>query len=186
MDVHFLISILQYVDVNHYWDPWFERSHPYLQPTKHFENAQALRGATRVESLTPKFTHVDVHWHNSLLSGLSKIPDLLDVASELGMDSIALTDHGVMYGCIEFYKEAKKRGIKPIFGLEAYIAARSMHDKQPGIDDKRYHLTLIAKNNKGYKNLIQLSSKSNIEGFYYKPRVDKEMLSEHAEGSIAL
>jgi len=133
-----------------------------------------------------KFTHLHVHSHYSLLDGLSKIPDILDYTKELGMDSIAITDHGVMYGCIEFYKEAKKRGIKPIFGLEAYIAARSMHDKQPGIDDKRYHLTLIAKNNKGYKNLIALSSKSHLEGFYYKPRMDKKLLREHSDGLIAL
>jgi len=136
--------------------------------------------------MDPKFTHLHVHSHYSLLDGLSKIPDLLDYTKELGMDSIAITDHGVLYGNIEFYKEAKKRGVKPIFGLEAYIAARSMHDKQPGIDDKRYHLTLIAKNNKGYENLMKLSSKSYLEGFYYKPRVDKKLLREYSEGLIAL
>jgi DNA polymerase-3 subunit alpha len=133
-----------------------------------------------------KFTHLHVHSHYSLLDGLSKIPDMLDYAKELGMDSIALTDHGVLYGNIEFYKEAKKRGIKPIFGMEAYVAARSMRDKQPNIDDKRYHLTLLAKNNTGYKNLIQLASKSHLEGFYYKPRVDKAALRKYAEGLIAL
>ena len=136
--------------------------------------------------MNPKFTHLHVHSHYSLLDGLSKIPDLLDYTKELGMDSVAITDHGVLYGNIEFYKEAKKRGIKPIFGMEAYVAARSMHDKQPGIDDKRYHLILLAKNNTGYKNLIQLSSKSHLEGFYYKPRVDKKLLREHSEGLIAL
>ncbi|MFY9457825.1 MAG: DNA polymerase III subunit alpha [Candidatus Spechtbacterales bacterium] len=133
-----------------------------------------------------KFTHLHVHSHYSLLDGLSKIPNMLDYAKELGMDSIALTDHGVLYGNIEFYKEAKKRGIKPIFGMEAYVAARSMHDKQPNIDDKRYHLTLLAKSNQGYKNLIQLSTKSHLEGFYYKPRVDKKLLSQYSEGLIAL
>ena len=136
--------------------------------------------------MNPKFTHLHVHSHYSLLDGLSKIPDLLDYTKELGMDSVAITDHGVLYGNIEFYKEAKKRGIKPIFGMEAYVAARSMHDKQPGIDDKRYHLILLAKNNTGYKNLIQLSSKSHLEGFYYKPRVDKKLLREYSEGLIAL
>jgi len=139
-----------------------------------------------IETMNPKFTHLHVHSHYSLLDGLSKIPDLLDYTKELGMDSVAITDHGVLYGNIQFYKEAKKRGIKPIFGMEAYVAARSMHDKQPGIDDKRYHLILLAKNNTGYKNLIQLSSKSHLEGFYYKPRVDKKLLREHSEGLIAL
>ncbi len=133
-----------------------------------------------------KFTHLHVHSHYSLLDGLSKIPDLLDYTKELGMDSIAITDHGVLYGNIEFYKEAKKRGVKPIFGMEAYIAARSMRDKQPNIDHIRYHLTLLAKNKQGYKNLIQLTSLSHLEGFYYKPRVDKELLRKYAEGLIAL
>ena len=116
--------------------------------------------------MKPKFTHLHVHSHYSLLDGLSKIPDLLDRVKELGMNSVAITDHGVLYGLVEFYKEAKKRKIKPIFGLEAYISNRSMHDKQPGVDDKRYHLTLIAKNDEGYKNLLVLSSKSHLEGFY--------------------
>lgn len=133
-----------------------------------------------------KFTHLHVHSHYSLLDGLSKIPDLLDRVKELGMDSVAITDHGVMYGVVEFYKEAKKRGIKPIFGLEAYISNRSMRDKQPGIDDKRYHLILLAKNKEGYKNLIELSTKSHLEGFYYKPRVDKTLLREYGKGIIAL
>ncbi len=133
-----------------------------------------------------KFTHLHVHSHYSLLDGLSKIPDLLNYVKELGMDSVAITDHGVLYGNIEFYKEARKRGIKPIFGLEAYVAARTMYDRQPNIDDKRYHLTLLAKDNRGYQNLLALSSKSHLEGFYYKPRVDKKLLSEHSEGLIAL
>jgi len=136
--------------------------------------------------MKPKFTHLHVHSHYSLLDGLSKIPNLLDRVKELGMDSVAITDHGVLYSIIEFYKEAKKRDIKPIFGMEAYVAARSMHDKQPGIDDKRFHLTLIAKNNRGYKNLLKLSSKSHLEGFYYKPRIDKALLRKHSAGLIAL
>ena len=136
--------------------------------------------------MKPKFTHLHVHSHYSLLDGLSKIPDLLDRVKELGMNSVAITDHGVLYGLVEFYKEAKKRKIKPIFGLEAYISNRSMHDKQPGVDDKRYHLTLIAKNDEGYKNLLVLSSKSHLEGFYYKPRIDKNFLRQHSAGIIAL
>src|SRR3989338_665168 len=136
--------------------------------------------------MASSFTHLHVHSHYSLLDGLSKIPDLLDYAKKLGMDSVALTDHGAMYGIIEFYKEAKKRGIKPILGIEAYIANRTRFDRQPGVDDKRYHLTLLAKNNQGYKNLIKPPSKSYLEGYYYKPRMDKELLREHSQGIIAL
>ncbi|OGZ58631.1 MAG: DNA polymerase III subunit alpha [Candidatus Spechtbacteria bacterium RIFCSPHIGHO2_02_FULL_43_15b] len=136
--------------------------------------------------MASSFTHLHVHSHYSLLDGLSKIPDLLDYAKKLGMDSVALTDHGAMYGIIEFYKEAKKRGIKPILGIEAYIANRTRFNKQPGMDDKRYHLTLLAKTNQGYKNLIKLSSKSYLEGYYYKPRMDKDLLREYSSGIIAL
>ncbi len=132
------------------------------------------------------FTHLHVHSHYSLLDGLSKIPDLLDYTKELGMDAIAITDHGVMYGVVEFYKEAKKRGIKPIIGMEAYVASGSMYDKNPNVDDKRHHLTLLAKNEQGYKNLIKLSTRAHLEGFYYKPRVDKKLLKELHEGIIAL
>lgn len=102
------------------------------------------------------------------------------------MNSVALTDHGVLYGAIEFYKEAKKRGVKPIIGMEAYVASGSMHDKNPNVDDKRYHLTLLAKNNQGYKNLMKLSTRAHLEGYYYKPRVDKKLLKELHEGIIAL
>ncbi|MBI2462869.1 MAG: DNA polymerase III subunit alpha [Candidatus Spechtbacteria bacterium] len=136
--------------------------------------------------MNQKFTHLHVHSHYSLLDGLPKIGEMLDYVKELGMDSVALTDHGVMYGIVELYKEAKKRGIKPIFGMETYVAPDSRFDKRPGIDDKRYHLTLLAKNDRGYKNLIKLSSKAHIEGYYYKPRVDKELLKECGDGIIAL
>lgn len=133
-----------------------------------------------------KFTHLHVHSHYSLLDGLSKIGELLDYVKESGMDSVAITDHGNLYGAIEFYQEAKKRGIKPIIGLEGYVANRTMHDKEPGVDDKRYHIILLAKNNKGYKNLIKLVTASNLEGFYYKPRIDKDLLRKYGEGLIAL
>ncbi len=133
-----------------------------------------------------KFTHLHVHSHYSLLDGLSKIPNLLDYTKELGMDAIALTDHGVQYGNIEFYKEAKKRSIKPIFGLETYVANHTRFDRRPGVDDVRYHLTLLCENKTGYKNLIALSTKAHLEGFYYKPRVDKELLREYRSGLIAL
>ena len=132
-----------------------------------------------------KFTHLHTHSHYSLLDGLAKIDDLLDRAGELNMDSLALTDHGVMYGAVEFYQKAKKRNIKPIIGVEAYVATGSRHSKNAGIDDKRHHLILLAKNETGYKNLIKLTTSAHLEGFYYKPRIDKEILKEYSEGIIA-
>jgi DNA polymerase-3 subunit alpha len=133
-----------------------------------------------------KFTHLHVHSHYSLLDGLPKIDELLDYAKELGMDSIALTDHGVLYGAIEFYKKAKEKGIKPIIGCEVYSAFERMEDKRPNIDDKRYHLILLAKNEIGYKNLVKLVTKAHLEGFYYKPRIDDHVLAKHSEGLIAM
>jgi len=136
--------------------------------------------------MSHKFTHLHVHSHYSLLDGLSKIPELLDYAKEQGMDSIALTDHGNMYGVVEFYKEAKKREIKPIIGSEAYIAYETINDKRPNIDHRQYHLVLLVKDKKGYENLVQLTTKAWLLGFYYKPRVDKNLLREHSQGLIAL
>ena len=133
-----------------------------------------------------KFTHLHVHSHYSLLDGLAKIDGLLDRAKELGMDSLALTDHGVLYGAIEFYREAKKRGIKPIIGVETYLAPNGRLNKRPKIDDKRYHLILLAKNRTGYQNLLKLITAAHLEGFYYKPRIDKEILRAHSEGLIGL
>ncbi len=132
-----------------------------------------------------KFVHLHVHSHYSLLDGLPKIPDLVAKAKALGMDALALTDHGSLYGAIEFYKAAKKQGVKPIIGTEMYLAARGMQDRQPGIDDKRFHIILLAKHNKGYKNLIKLVTIGHLEGFYYKPRIDKDALKKHSEGLIA-
>jgi DNA polymerase-3 subunit alpha len=132
----------------------------------------------------PKFTHLHTHSHYSLLDGLPKIPELLDYVKELGMDSVALTDHGVLYGAVEFFKEAKARGIKPIIGCEVYVATESHLDKRPNIDSKSYHMILLAKNETGYKNLVALVTKAHLEGFYYKPRIDEKLLEQHAEGLI--
>lgn len=133
-----------------------------------------------------KFTHLHVHSHYSLLDGLPKIDEILDYVKELGMDSVALTDHGAIYGAVEFYKKAKEKGIKPIIGAEMYMAFERMNQERPNIDDKRYHLVLLVKNEKGYKNLVQLITKANLEGFYYKPRIDEELLAKHSEGLICL
>ena len=133
-----------------------------------------------------KFVHLHTHSHYSLLDGLSKIDDLVGRAKDTGMEALALTDHGVLYGAIELYKKAKKAGVKPIIGCEVYISENSMHDKRTGIDDKRYHLVLLAENNKGYRNLIKIVSAAHLEGFYYKPRVDKDFLRKHSEGLICL
>ncbi len=133
-----------------------------------------------------KFTHLHVHSHYSLLDGLPKIDELLDYVKKLGMNSVALTDHGVLYGAVEFYKKAKKKGIKPIIGSEVYLALDRMEQKRPNIDDKRYHLTLLVKNEEGYRNLVKLVTEAHLKGFYYKPRIDEALLSEHSSGLIAL
>ena len=133
-----------------------------------------------------RFTHLHVHSHYSLLDGLPKIGELLDQTKNLGMDSIALTDHGNLYGLIEFYQKAQQKGIKPIFGCEVYVAPRRRDQKEPAADKKAYHLTLLAENNTGYQNLVRLITKANLEGFYYHPRVDEELLAQHHSGLIAL
>ncbi|MFA5773139.1 MAG: DNA polymerase III subunit alpha [Candidatus Paceibacterota bacterium] len=136
--------------------------------------------------LNAKFIHLHTHSHYSLLDGLSKIPDMVKKCKENGMNALAITDHGNMYGAIELYKEARKADIKPIIGVEAYIALRGRKDKEPGVDNKRYHLTLLAKNRQGYKNLMRLVTIANLEGYYYKPRMDKEILQEFHDGIICL
>lgn len=133
------------------------------------------------------FTHLHVHTEYSLLDGSNKIKELIARVKELGMDSVAITDHGVMYGVIDFYKEAQKQGIHPVIGCEVYVAPGSRFDKSGNMSSNRYHhLVLLAENDTGYHNLMKIVSKGFTEGFYYKPRVDKELLKEYHEGIIAL
>lgn len=136
--------------------------------------------------MTPEFVHLHTHSEYSLLDGACRIPDLVSRAAELGMTSLALTDHGVMYGAIDFYSNCIEKGIKPIIGCEVYCAPRSRTSKQPKLDGFQYHLVLLAKDITGYRNLLKLVSKGFLEGFYYKPRVDREILAQHSEGLIAM
>lgn len=131
-----------------------------------------------------KFTHLHVHTEYSLLDGLSKIEPLIERVKELGMDSLAITDHGVMYGVVEFYKKAKEKNIKPIIGMEAYITNFRHNERPERSKIKNYHLLLLAKNNEGYKNLMKLTSIAHLEGYYYKPRFDKEDLRKNSNGLI--
>lgn len=133
-----------------------------------------------------EFIHLHVHSHYSLLDGLAKVDDLISKAKEYNMPALALTDHGVMYGAMEFYSKAKKAGIKPIVGVEVYIAPRTMLDKQPKIDTRPYHLVLLARDLIGYKNLLKLTTEAHLKGYYYKPRIDKETLKQYGAGLIAL
>lgn len=132
------------------------------------------------------FVHLHNHTQYSLLDGLTKVPALIERVKKLGMDAVAITDHGTMSGVIEFYKAASSGGVKPIIGMEAYIAPRSLADKDPAKDRQYFHLTLIAKNLAGYQNLMRLSSIANLEGFYYRPRIDRETLKKHKEGLVVL
>lgn len=132
------------------------------------------------------FVHLHVHSHYSLLDGLPKIPELISAAKEMGFHSLALTDHGALYGAIEFYKLAKRNGLKPIIGFEAYLAPGSLHEKKTGAHTDYFHLVLLAKNLQGYHNLMTLVTISNLEGFYYRPRIDKTTLKEYAAGLIGL
>jgi DNA polymerase-3 subunit alpha len=133
-----------------------------------------------------KFTHLHTHSHFSLLNALPKIPELVNAAKDDGATSTAITDDGVMYGAIKFYEACRKNDIKPIIGVDFYVALRTRHDKQAKIDNKRFRLVLLAKNKEGYKNLMKLVSVSFIEGYYYKPRIDHELLEKYGKDLVAI
>jgi len=133
-----------------------------------------------------KFVHLQTHSHYSLLEALPKIPDLIKKAGLAGMNTLALTDSGNLYGAIEFYKECLDREIKPIIGVDFYVAYRSRHDKEARVDTENSRLVLLAENNLGYQNLLKLVTDSYLEGFYYKPRIDKELLEKYHDGLIAI
>lgn len=149
-------------------------------------NAPIGKLKAKFELVVMKFVHLHSHSHYSLLDGLPKIGPMVERAKEQGMDALALTDHGVLYGAIEFYKKAIQAGIKPIVGMETYMAPHKLTQKRSKIDDANYHLILLAKNREGYQHLMELTSIAHVEGFYYRPRIDKELLLEKHEGLIAL
>ena len=139
------------------------------------------------EELIPSdFVHLHTHTYHSLLDGLTKIDDLIDNVKASGMEAVAITDHGTMSGAIEFFKEAISKGVKPILGIESYVAARTRFDRDPAHDKPRYHLILLAKNQIGWQNLCSLTTKAWVEGQYYKPRIDHDIMAEHSEGVICL
>src|SRR6266542_981640 len=133
------------------------------------------------------FVHLHTHSEFSLLDGASRVDDLCATAAGFGMPAIALTDHGAMFGALDFYQAARRHGIKPILGVEAYVAPRSRFDRTPGDDEEKYrHLTLLARTAEGYRNLLRLVTDAHLEGFYHRPRIDKELLAERSAGLIGL
>lgn len=150
------------------------------------EGKVAEKQAAETALAVSDYVHLHNHTHYSVLDGMTKVPALVERVKELGMGAVAITDHGTMSGAIEFYKVAKAEGVKPVLGMEAYVAARSRHDKDPQKDKARYHLIILAMNEAGYRNLMKLSSLANLEGMYYKPRIDHELLEEYNEGLIIL
>lgn len=155
-----------------------------MAEAKHVKNEVIKKARSQKDFVD--FVHLHNHTHYSLLDGLQKIPSMLDHVAELGQTACAITDHGTLSGAIEFYKACKERGIKPIIGMETYVAPRTHQDKSSAGDRTPLHLTLLAKNETGYKNLMKLSTIANLEGFYYKPRVDHDLLKKYREGIICL
>src|SRR5256714_9408891 len=132
------------------------------------------------------FSHLHVHSEFSLLDGLGRITDLVDAAAQQGMDSLALTDHGALYGSVAFHQAAAQRGIKPIIGVETYVARRSMTDREGKADAQPFHLILLARDWTGYLNLCRLVTDAHVDGYYYKPRIDREHLARYSEGLVGL
>src|SRR3954452_14160928 len=147
----------------------------------HKHNCSIFPGRNALAAKAPEFTHLHVHSEYSLLDGHSRIPELVKEAKAQGMTSLALIDHGVIYGALEFYDAARAEGINPIVGVEAYVAARKLTDKEPA-DRSSAHLILLAKNEIGYRNLLALTPRAHLDGFYYKPRIDLDVLAEPSEG----
>ena len=150
------------------------------------EGKSTLMEFNKINGEQAPFVHLHVHSEYSLLDGAGRVGDLVRRAKEAGMPAVALTDHGNMYGAVEFYKQARKCGIKPIIGCEVYIAPRSRFDKAAVEGESYYHLVLLAETQAGYSQLVELVSRAYTEGFYYKPRIDKELLAAHHEGLIGL
>src|ERR671929_1234174 len=179
-------------DVRAWWDEDAEReaeAEEALEPEREPQHGHALaERAPQVEPTAPTrdFVHLHVHSEYSLLDGLSPVREVVDVVKRGGMRAVALTDHGNLYGAIDFYTAARAQGIKPILGVEAYVSPRGMSDKAGAADRNYSHLVLLAKNITGYRNLLKLVSAANLEGYYYKPRFDRELLEQHAEGLVAL
>jgi DNA polymerase-3 subunit alpha len=148
------------------------------------DNETAMQA--RKEADFVDFVHLHNHTHYSLLDGLQKVPQMLDRVIEMGQTSVAITDHGTLSGSIEFYKACMARGIKPIVGIETYVAPRKHTDKSSSEDRSPFHLTLLAKNKQGYQNLMKLSTIASLEGFYYKPRVDHDLLEQYSDGLVVL
>src|SRR5947209_8523025 len=133
------------------------------------------------------FVHLHTHSEFSLLDGASRIEDMFAKAASFGMPALALTDHGGMFGALDFYLAGKRHGVKPIIGVEAYVAPRSRFDRTPGEDEEKYrHLTILARNEEGYRNLLRLVTDAHLEGFWHRPRIDKELLAERSAGLIGL
>ena len=137
--------------------------------------------------LSPRdFVHLHNHTHYSLLDGLTKVDELVAFVKEKGMEAVAVTDHGTMSGLVDLYKTCTEQGIKPVLGLEAYVAARKMEDRDPAYDKERFHITLLAMNNQGFENLCRLMTEAEIRGKYYKPRIDHDAMEKYNEGIICL
>ena len=148
---------------------------------------EKAKSSVKNKSLSPSdFVHLHNHTEYSLLDGLTKVPRLIEDIKDMGMDAVAITDHGTLSGAIDFYDQSRKQEIKPLLGIETYVAQRKLSDKDPAFDKQYYHLILLAMNNTGYQNLMKLSTIAHLEGFYYKPRIDRDVLSKYSEGIIAI